>query len=96
MLSSLFSADRRLRKAEIPALAQVTPSPWRQAWQALRRNRLAMLCLLLLVVMALWCILGPLWSPWKDDATDALMINRPPGAEHWLGTDFLGRLSYKD
>ena len=43
MLSSLFSANRRLRKAEIPALAQVTPSPWRQAWQALRRNRLAML-----------------------------------------------------
>ena len=58
MLSSLFSANRRLRKAGIPALAQVTPSPWRQAWQALRRNRLAMLCLLLLVVMALWCILG--------------------------------------
>jgi peptide/nickel transport system permease protein len=53
-----------------------------------------MLCLLLLVVMALWCILGPLWSPWKDDATDALMINRPPGAEHWLGTDFLGRDIY--
>lgn len=94
MLSSLFSANRRLRKAEIPALAQVTPSPWRQAWQALRRNRPAMLCLLLLVVMALWCILGPLWSPWKDDATDALMINRPPGAEHWLGTDFLGRDIY--
>ncbi|VUS57379.1 hypothetical protein SB6414_02172 [Klebsiella pasteurii] len=31
MLSSLFSSRRRLRKAEIPALAQVTPSPWRQA-----------------------------------------------------------------
>jgi peptide/nickel transport system permease protein len=54
----------------------------------LRRNRLAMFCLLLLAVMAVWCVLGPVWSPWKDDATDALMINRPPGAEHWLGTDF--------
>lgn len=32
MLSSLFSSNRRLRDAEIPALAQVTPSPWRQAW----------------------------------------------------------------
>ena len=94
MLSSLFSSNRRLRDAEIPALAQVTPSPWRQAWQALRHNRLAMLCLLLLVIMALWCTLGPLWSPWKDDATDALMINKPPGAQHWLGTDFLGRDIY--
>jgi peptide/nickel transport system permease protein len=93
MLSSLFSANRRLRKAEIPALAQVTPSlasglagaapqPAGDAVPAAAG------------VMALWCVLGPLWSPWKDDATDALMINKPPGAEHWLGTDFLGRDIY--
>lgn len=51
-------------------------------------------CLLLLAVMAVWCVLGPVWSPWSDDATDALSINQPPGAEHWLGTDFLGRDVY--
>jgi len=94
MFSTLFSTPRRLRKAEIPALAMITPSPWRQAWRSLKRNRLAMFCLLLLAVMAAWCVLGPLWSPWKDDATDVLMINKPPGAEHWLGTDFLGRDVY--
>ncbi|WP_418163095.1 oligopeptide ABC transporter permease [Pantoea vagans] len=94
MISSLFSTQRRLRKAVIPALAQATPSPWRQAWQALRRNPLAMVCLVLLIVMAIWCALGPIWSPWQDDATDALMINKPPGAQHWLGTDFLGRDVY--
>ncbi|RWR02438.1 peptide ABC transporter permease [[Pantoea] beijingensis] len=93
MFGSLFST-RRLRKAEIPVLSQVTPSPLRQAWRALRRNRLAMFCMILLVVMALWCVLGPLWSPWGDDATDALMINKPPSAQHWLGTDFLGRDVY--
>lgn len=53
-----------------------------------------MFCLLLLAVMAVWCVLGPVWSPWRDDATDALSINQPPGAEHWLGTDFLGRDVY--
>ena len=94
MITSLFGHRRRLRQATIPALAQITPSPWRQAWRQLRRNRMAMLCLILLAVMALWCALGPMWSPWKDDATDALMINKPPGAEHWLGTDFLGRDIY--
>ncbi|OON40091.1 peptide ABC transporter permease [Izhakiella australiensis] len=94
MLRSLIFPSRRLRKAAIPLLAQVTPSPWRLAWRALRRNRLAMLCLALLIIMALWCLLGPDWSPWKDDATDALMINKPPGAAHWLGTDFLGRDVY--
>ncbi|MCG7365564.1 ABC transporter permease [Pantoea sp. ACRSH] len=94
MISSLFSTQRRLRKAVIPALAQATSSPWRQAWQALRRNPLAMVCLVLLIVMAIWCVLGPIWSPWQNDATDALMINKPPGVQHWLGTDFLGRDVY--
>lgn len=94
MLSSLFSSQRRLRKAQIPVLAQVTPSPLHQAWKSLRRNRLAMFCLILLVVMALWCIFGPMFSPWRDEATDALMINKAPSAQHWLGTDFIGRDIY--
>lgn len=94
MFGSLFSTNRRLREAQIPALAQVTLSPWLQAWRALRQNRLAMFCLILLLIMAVWCIVGPYYSPWRDDATDALMINKAPNAEHWLGTDFLGRDVY--
>ncbi|MBN0934139.1 hypothetical protein JTL87_35850, partial [Pseudomonas aeruginosa] len=47
---------RRQRQAAIPALAHITPSPWRQGWRQLRRNRLAMFCLLLLAVMAVWCV----------------------------------------
>jgi len=94
MFGSLFSTNRRLREVQIPVLSQVTPSPWLQAWRALRQNRLAMLCLILLVVMAVWCVVGPYYSPWRDDATDALMINKAPNAEHWLGTDFLGRDVY--
>ena len=94
MFGSLFSTNRRLRDAQIPVLAQVTPSPWQQAWKALRGNRLAMFCLILLLVMAVWCVMGPYFSPWRDDATDALMINKAPNAQHWLGTDFLGRDVY--
>lgn len=94
MFGSLFSTNRRLREAQIPALSQVTPSPWLQAWRALRQNRLAMFCLILLMIMAVWCIVGPYYSPWRDDVTDALMINKAPNAEHWLGTDFLGRDVY--
>mgnify|MGYP001603352841 CR=1 FL=1 len=59
MFGSLFSTNRRLRDAQIPVIAQVTPSPWQQAWKALRENRLAMFCLSLLVVMAVWCVVGP-------------------------------------
>jgi len=94
MLSNLFSSQHRLRKAQIPVLAQVTPSPLHQAWKSLRQNRLAMFCMILLAVMALWCIFGPMFSPWRDEATDALIINKAPSTRHWLGTDFLGRDIY--
>ena len=94
MILSYCASRRRQRQAAIPALAHIPPSPGRQGWRQLRRNRLAMFCLILLAVMAVWCVLGPVWTPWRDDATDALSINQPPGAEHWLGTDFLGRDVY--
>ena len=47
MILSYLASRRRLRQAAIPALAHITPSPWRQGWRQLRRNRLAMFCLLL-------------------------------------------------
>jgi len=95
MLASLFfGRRRRWRQAQLPALAQLSPPPTAQAWQRLRRHRLAMISLLLLVLMAVLCLFGPMLSPWQDDAGDALNINQAPGAQHWLGTDFLGRDIY--
>ena len=54
MILSYLASRRRQRQAAIPALAHITPSPWRQGWRQLRRNRLAMFCLILLAVMACW------------------------------------------
>ncbi len=42
MILSDLASRRRQRQAAIPALAHITPSPWRQGWRQLRRNRLAM------------------------------------------------------
>ena len=51
MLASLFfGRRRRWRQAQLPALAQLSPPPTAQAWQRLRRHRLAMISLLLLVL----------------------------------------------
>ncbi|WP_241595372.1 ABC transporter permease [Rosenbergiella epipactidis] len=94
MIHFFYSRHRRLSKAVTTALAQVTPSLWHQAWQTLRRNRLAILCLVLLIIMVLGCVVGPLWSPWQGEGMDALSVNQPPSARHWLGTDFLGRDVY--
>jgi oligopeptide transport system permease protein len=66
-------------------------SPGRDAWQRLRQNRLAVCggCALLLV--ALLCVVGPWFSPYGYEDQDLANIYRPPGAQHWLGTDELGR-----
>jgi len=52
----------------------------------------------LLVASACACMLliglaafGPLLAPYDPDATDVLAASRGPGADHWLGTDSLGR-----
>lgn len=36
MILSYFASRRRQRQAAIPALAHITPSPWRQGWRQLR------------------------------------------------------------
>ncbi|AOS44888.1 Oligopeptide transport system permease protein OppC [Lacunisphaera limnophila] len=66
-------------------------SPWRDAWHRLRRNRLAVVGGITLLVLAAACLLGPLLSPY--DYADQNLDNTfaPPGGAHWLGTDQLGR-----
>lgn len=69
-------------------------SLWHDAWRRLRRNRMAVVCGVIFLVMALVCALGPMIAGWLgiDGTTiDTLKGATPPSAEHWLGTDVLGR-----
>lgn len=61
--------------------------------QALKSNKLAIICLVLLLVIILSSILAPL-SPYDPDYTDVMNKMAPPSAEHWFGTDELGRDSF--
>lgn len=64
---------------------------WGDAWRRFRRHRLAMAASAVLLVMIVICVLGPFVytpSPTRIDFSKALL---PPGAQHWMGTDDLGR-----
>ncbi|MDQ5980780.1 MAG: oligopeptide transport system permease protein, partial [Verrucomicrobiota bacterium] len=61
------------------------------AWLRLRRNRLAVTGGVMLIVLSLACIVGPWLSPYDYAEQDLDNTFAAPGAEHWLGTDQLGR-----
>jgi oligopeptide transport system permease protein len=63
----------------------------RDAWQRLRRNHLAVLGGVLLLLLAAACILGPILSAYGYAEQNLDNTFAPPSAQHWLGTDQLGR-----
>jgi peptide/nickel transport system permease protein len=61
-----------------------------ESWRRFRRNRLAVLGLVLVVLTVVMAILAPVLSPEGPFAIAGARL-RPPGLDHWLGTDHLGR-----
>lgn len=66
-------------------------SPWRLAFKRLRKNKLAMTGLFVLIFMFIFSFIGPLLSPYNVIQTNILNANKAPSAQHWLGTDSIGR-----
>ena len=66
---------------------------WPEAWQRLKRRRLALFAAGLIVFLILAALLGPWLSAARYDSLDWNAIAAPPewGGAHWLGTDRLGR-----
>lgn len=60
-------------------------------WKRFRRNRFALAGGMVVVVLFAISFLAPYITPWDPDAIDAYRVLLPPSAEHWFGTDELGR-----
>jgi peptide/nickel transport system permease protein len=63
---------------------------WRMILRAFTENRLALAGLILVVVVVLFCFLGPLFWHTNQVATNIMQTNQAPGGKHPLGTDDLG------
>lgn len=66
-------------------------SPWQRRLRALRRNRIAMVGLGIIVFWALVALFAPLIAPYGPVAQEISNRLKPPSAQHWFGTDELGR-----
>ena len=70
------------------AIARPTITYGQDAWRRLKKNPIAMISLGVLVLVAL---LGPLLCGQDFAAMEPTLKNLPPSAQHWFGTDMLGR-----
>ena len=64
---------------------------YRDAWKRLKKNKLAMISLFVILLFIFVAIGAPLIAPYDPYEYDLLHKLAKPSAEHWLGTDKLGR-----
>jgi len=76
---------------KIESVVRPSLSYWKDAWRRLRKNKLAIIGLVFLIVLTLFAIFGPIFSPHTVTQTNLPNQNIAPSAEHWFGTDELGR-----
>ncbi len=60
---------------------EVGHSLWQDAWARLRKNRLAVVSGIVLIVVSLLCVVGPLFAP-PPDAQDLALYATPPSMSH--------------
>lgn len=76
--------------ATAPVMEEVS-GPWRDAWRAFRKNKIAMIGLMIIIFFIVIALIAPLIAPF--DYKDQQLMDRlkAPSSAHWFGTDDLGR-----
>jgi oligopeptide transport system permease protein len=76
-----------------PVEKSVRPSTtfWQNAWRRLKANKLAMAGLYTIAIIVVIATIGPWLSQTSYSDQNLMQANKPPSAEHWFGTDSLGR-----
>ncbi|MBX3069510.1 MAG: ABC transporter permease [Thermomicrobiales bacterium] len=88
----MSASSAQLQQAAVLAERQAPPrSPARMAFDRLKRSRLAMIGLVIFGVMVILALLSPWIAPYDPKRPDLFNLKASPGADHWLGTDALGR-----
>jgi len=81
--------ERDLHKAE--EITRPSLTYWQDAWRRLKQNKIAMVGLCVLAILTIMAIVGPWLNGYTYYDTNLKMKNLPPSADHWFGTDDLGR-----
>ncbi len=88
-MSTQAQADLRLELAG--GVSRPRRTLWGDLWHRLRRNRPAMVGLVIIGLMYFTAVFAPQIAPYQYDKIDLENVRAAPSLEHLLGTDELGR-----
>jgi oligopeptide transport system permease protein len=86
MFENLDSSEKSTDDITSPSI-----SYWKNAWIRLKKDPLAMLGIIIIVVITVASIIGPMLIPYSYDGMDIVIQNQGPSVAHWFGTDKFGR-----
>ena len=66
-------------------------SYWKDAWRRFKKNKLAVFGVVILILLVTMAFIGEPISGHNYHKTNLMNANSPPSADHWFGTDNLGR-----
>ncbi|KMY51932.1 nickel transporter permease [Peribacillus loiseleuriae] len=66
-------------------------SPWKEGWRSFKKNKVAVIGLLIVVFFILMALFADLLAPYSYEAQKLANKHLAPSSEHWFGTDEYGR-----
>ena len=76
---------------ESEKISKASLSFWKDVFTRFKKNKLAVFGLVILILLIVMAFIGPLLTPYNYYENDLSKTNQPPSAEHFFGTDELGR-----
>ena len=89
----LFSSRRKVQLEDIGLSAEDLTSRtlWQDAWRRLKKNKIAIISLIVILLITLVAIFAPFIAPYDPYTTDIFNKLKGPSDEHIMGTDSIGR-----
>ena len=78
-------------QAEAEKIVRKSTSYWKDAWRRFKKNKLATFGVIVIVLLTVMAFSGEFISGESYDKTNLMNVNKSPSADHWFGTDNLGR-----
>jgi ABC-type dipeptide/oligopeptide/nickel transport system permease subunit len=91
LAAAISAAVRTTTPTGLPGVDAPPVSLKRDVWRRFRRNRLALGGLIVLGIIVLMAIFAPIIAPFDPTQIDPGNARQGPSAEHWFGTDQIGR-----